>query len=172
MKKKRPDKVRITFKASISLASRCGFVHHAALASKRAGQYFLQQKDIYWTEHHLTNSHQLYADWDAAAKVRQMERTYQSLVASDELKAGSWSSFSDTPPLLMRQPSVSLTRRSRLGVVVQVEATKASRMEGHQREACHDRFGDLCPCDLQLFEPQMRSFDLPNLSAAPLMESS
>lgn len=123
VRKQRPDKIRSVFESSISSASRSGFVHDAALASERAGQYFLRQNDMYWAEHYLLNAHELYRDWNAAAKVRQMEETYDCL--TDPQHESGRISF-DGPPSAPQRQNVSLTGRSRLDVVAQVEAQRKS----------------------------------------------
>lgn len=123
MKKQKPDKVRSMYESSISLASRCGFVHHSALANERAGQYFLEQNDKYWAEHYLTSSHELYTDWNGTAKVEQMEATYRRYLTPDD-QVSRCLSFDGTPT--PRRPSnFSLTGRSRLAVVAHVEAKRA-----------------------------------------------
>lgn len=130
VKKKSLDRVRSICESSISRASRCGFVNHAALASERAGQYFLEQQhnDPYWATHYLTNAHELYTDWTATAKVRQMEKTYESVMASQELalqpQTEGSNSFDGSTPVRRRQSNVSLTGRSRLEIVAQVEAKR------------------------------------------------
>lgn len=122
VKKQKSDHVRSIFESSISLASRCGFVHHAALASERAGLYFLNQYDTYWAGHYLTNAHELYTEWGATAKIRQMDASYERLLTSVDYQSGSISF--DGTPTSRRESNVSITGRSRLSDLAQVEAKR------------------------------------------------
>ncbi|HEV7442182.1 MAG TPA: ATP-binding protein, partial [Steroidobacteraceae bacterium] len=59
------------------------FVHNEALANELAGRFYLDrglEKNGYA---HLRDAHACYAEWGADGKVRQLDRRYPQLVASD-----------------------------------------------------------------------------------------
>lgn len=75
------EKICTAFEKSISLATSGGFIQDAALANEHAGRYFLVvEKDHAMAIHFLSTGKHLYQDWNATAKVRQMELMYGSVL--------------------------------------------------------------------------------------------
>jgi hypothetical protein len=62
---------------AISSASQDGFLHHAALASERAGLYFLFLEDETGASKFLSRACILYEEWGAGAKVKQLVSRYE-----------------------------------------------------------------------------------------------
>ena len=62
---------------AISSASQDGFLHHAALASERAGLYFLFLEDETGASKFLSRACILYKEWGAGAKVKQLVSRYE-----------------------------------------------------------------------------------------------
>jgi hypothetical protein len=62
---------------AISSASQDGFLHHAALASERAGLYFLFLEDEIGASRFLSRACILYKEWGAGAKVKQLVSRYE-----------------------------------------------------------------------------------------------
>ena len=62
---------------AISSASQDGFLHHAALASERAGLYFLFLEDETGASRFLSRACILYKEWGAGAKVKQLVSRYE-----------------------------------------------------------------------------------------------
>lgn len=73
----------ILFDTAISSAYQDGFPHHAALASERAGMYFVKIEDETLASKFLSRSSILYAEWGAAAKVKQLESGYGKYLTTD-----------------------------------------------------------------------------------------
>ena len=80
---------------------------------------------MYWAEHYLTSAHELYTDWTATAKVKQMEATYKRFIIAVDDQKSAIISCANTKAS-RRTSNVSLTGRSRLAVVAQVEAKRES----------------------------------------------
>jgi histidine kinase len=74
-------KVRFAYDEAIAAAGRLGFTNHQAVGNERAGVYFLEQKhDRDWASTYLTRACELFDQWGANAKVKQMEEKYSDLV--------------------------------------------------------------------------------------------
>ena len=86
------EQSRMLYKEAITAATRRGVLHDAALANERLGAYMLGHNETEWGEHYIRNSHKLYDEWGAYAKVHQMERKYQFLMDKNHLMRGSSSS--------------------------------------------------------------------------------
>jgi hypothetical protein len=84
VRKVHPDTVRTAFDHAISLANAGGFVHDAALANDRAGQYFAKTTEEEgtddWANHYLSNAVRLYLEWGATARVRILETKYGTVI--------------------------------------------------------------------------------------------
>jgi hypothetical protein len=109
--------VRSTYNKSIALASRGGFVHDAALANERAGRYFLKEElDLDWAKHYLLRAKDLYNDWGAVAKVKQMEvaygniagRSFESSSLRSTIRSLSIKGRSQTPAIVLVEKALNL----------------------------------------------------------------
>jgi predicted ATPase len=84
IRKVHPDTIRTAFDSAISMATSGGFVHDAALANDRAGQYFARittdGATDGWASHYLSNAVQLYLEWGAIACVRGLETKYGNTI--------------------------------------------------------------------------------------------
>ena len=74
--------VQAAYDKAITVAGKRGFLHDQALGNELAGQYFLKRKDVSWAETYLTRSYELFSQWGAVAKVRQMEQKYGDILGS------------------------------------------------------------------------------------------
>ncbi|VEU43311.1 unnamed protein product [Pseudo-nitzschia multistriata] len=73
-----PKQSRILLDTAITFAYQDGFTHHAALASERAGLYFIHQDDKKMASLYLSRAFSLYKEWGANAKTEQLERRYKN----------------------------------------------------------------------------------------------
>jgi hypothetical protein len=71
--------VRKSFDDAITMAGKLGFLHNQALGNERAGVYFLEQGDNAWASTYLSRARQLFREWGAMAKVKQMDLKYRDL---------------------------------------------------------------------------------------------
>ena len=110
-RKGKDDEAQRMYDKSIAVARRAGFVHEAALANELAGVFFLKKLDTDWASVYLRRSMEMFTDWGATAKVRQMHAKYGFLVEID---------------LSSTQRSHSLAGRSRSEVVDLVEKSRMS----------------------------------------------
>jgi hypothetical protein len=77
-------RLSILVDTAISSAYHDGFPHHAALASERAGIYFLGTEDEKLASKYLSRASILYAEWGAIAKVKQLEIGYGKYLNADD----------------------------------------------------------------------------------------
>jgi hypothetical protein len=71
------------------MAGKLGFLHNQALGNERAGVYFLEQGDNAWASTYLSRARQLFREWGAMAKVKQMDLKYKDLFEKEsELRPG------------------------------------------------------------------------------------
>lgn len=68
--------VKNSFDKAIRTFGREGILSFKALANERAGAYYLVLGDSNWAATYLTRAHDLYLDWGAGGKARQMEGKY------------------------------------------------------------------------------------------------
>lgn len=66
------DIVRKAYDAAIGMAGRSGFLNNQALANEQAGNYFLSHNDVLWASTYLGRALDLYREWGATGKVRQL----------------------------------------------------------------------------------------------------
>eukprot|EP00536_Pseudo-nitzschia_multiseries_P000025 jgi/Psemu1/109/gm1.109_g len=78
-------RIAILVDTSIACAYQDGFPHHAALASERAGLFFLKQDDEQLARKYLSRAVSLYKGWGAFAKVRQLETGYRKYLGATPL---------------------------------------------------------------------------------------
>jgi hypothetical protein len=71
------DVAMAKFDRSIAVASAEGFVHEQALACERAGMALRRCHDFTKARHYLLKASELYMQWGADAKVRQMTEQYR-----------------------------------------------------------------------------------------------
>jgi len=76
-------RLSILVDTAISSAYHDGFPHHAALASERAGIYFLDTEDEKLASKYLSRASILYAEWGAVAKVEQLGTGYGNYLNAD-----------------------------------------------------------------------------------------
>jgi len=70
------DEIKAGYDKAIAAASRAGFIQDAALTSELAAVYFIRANDVYWTKHYLTQTFENFREWEAKAKLRQLEAKY------------------------------------------------------------------------------------------------
>jgi hypothetical protein len=73
--------VKELFDDVICQLSRAGFVHYAAIANERVGEYMVRNEDTFWAEHYLSRSLQLYEEWGAVVKVLQLRDKYSEILS-------------------------------------------------------------------------------------------
>jgi hypothetical protein len=76
------DTVKAKFDASITQASKAGFLHLAAIGHERLGEYMFSQRDDYWSKHYLQKACALYSEWGANRKVQQMQGSFNFIDGS------------------------------------------------------------------------------------------
>jgi len=69
-----------SFKAAQSTASRHGFLQYKALSHELASLYYASKGDTYWEEYNLDRAIEAYSDWQATAKVAELEKKKQMLL--------------------------------------------------------------------------------------------
>ena len=92
-----PKRLSILIDTAIASAYHDGFPHHAALASERAGKYFLHSGDEKLASKHLTRASMLYAEWGAVAKVEQLECEFGRYLNADAASLQSLKRYNNTP---------------------------------------------------------------------------
>jgi hypothetical protein len=73
-------RVQEEYDNAIAKSGRRGFLNDQALANQRAGEYVLQQGDKDWAATYLNRARDLYIEWGALAKARQLEDKYVNLL--------------------------------------------------------------------------------------------
>ena len=63
---------------AIAFAHKHGYLHEEALAYELAGKYYLQRGQEKIARLHLSEAYYCYTQWGAAAKTKQLERTYSA----------------------------------------------------------------------------------------------
>jgi hypothetical protein len=81
-------KIRCMYNDAIKSASKSGFMHGKALANERAGIFASETGGVSvsmrgWDRSYLTEARDLYAEWGAIVKVKQLEDNYAWLSCSD-----------------------------------------------------------------------------------------
>jgi len=66
-----------SFKAAQSTASKHGFLQYKALSHELASSYYASRGDTYWEEYNLDRAIEAYSDWQATAKVAELEKKNQ-----------------------------------------------------------------------------------------------
>jgi len=92
-----PKRLSILLDTAIASAYQDGFPHHAALASERAGIYFLRSADEKLASKYLTRASMLYVEWGAVAKVAQLEYGYAEYLNADVASLQSFKRNNNTP---------------------------------------------------------------------------
>jgi hypothetical protein len=80
-----PGKVRKAYDRAIASASRGGITHTSAVAHELASNFFREQNDEEWASFYLTKASQRYVEWNAAAKVKQLEAAYPDSSSTEHL---------------------------------------------------------------------------------------
>ena len=78
--KENHNTVEESFKAAQSTASRHGFLQYKALSHELASLYYESKGDTYWEEYNLDRAIEAYSDWQATAKVAELEMRKQKLL--------------------------------------------------------------------------------------------
>ena len=77
----REQAARKHYQDAIVMAARCGFVHHAALANERYGEYALYvMKDREEATYRFREALKYYHDWGARTKIDQLNQRYDFLL--------------------------------------------------------------------------------------------
>jgi predicted ATPase len=77
------DAIRKHYQEAIALLLRAGFTHYGAIANEQIGMIMLSLDDRDWAYHYLQHALNLYKEWGARVKVRQMTERYSFLNDSD-----------------------------------------------------------------------------------------
>lgn len=83
-------KIRTAFDAAIRASQRLGYLHHAALANERAGECLLESDEPAawaWAKSYIMNAFELYGQWGATTKRRQLIELYDEDTSSQSLSA-------------------------------------------------------------------------------------
>ncbi len=136
----------ILFDTAISSAYQDGFPHHAALASERAGLYFVEVDDEALASKYLSRSLILYGEWGATAKVKQLESEYgkyldtdpsqiRTLKKTNAIPAGSLMFTDRKPDQFSQRTSRTNTYRSRSQDVerTRVNSRRSSSNDSRQK---------------------------------------
>jgi hypothetical protein len=131
-------RLSILFDTAISSAYRDGFPHHAALASERAGTYFLRIHEENFASKYLSRALMLYSDWGAFEKVEQLESFYGNYLDTNHTQMRNFKESNSIPSgTLMftdrnsEQGSVRASRRASIGSKIQDDqgSVRASRID-------------------------------------------
>lgn len=71
---------RKLFDLAISTSGRCGIVQDHAVASERAGEFFVATGDQFWASHYLTQAYKIYLDWGAMVKANLLKQKHPGLI--------------------------------------------------------------------------------------------
>ena len=108
---------------SIAAALAGGYIHHAAVASELAGRLCLQRGKLTHAKAYLSDASRGYAQWGAAAKVKQLSGKYRLLLGDlSEARAGG---FRDTST----STSTSTSQGSGLDMLTVIKASQTISRE-------------------------------------------
>ena len=88
------SEVQAAYDEAILASGKIGILHLHALGNERAGIFFLEHGESYWSLVYLERAREIYSGWQAEAKVRDMTTKYATLF-------GSSSNTSHNAPLSM-----------------------------------------------------------------------
>lgn len=133
LKNQSEEKVKSLYESAIVACRRAGFTNTAALANERAALYFLNIGDHEWASYYLRNAGELYDDWGATAKSRQLVRDYGYLLDEGERSmafpfSGS-SSFRQTTSISGRERHSSMLLRTHRGESLELVSDSNSSMD-------------------------------------------
>ena len=97
------DVVRRAFDDAIAVAGKLGFMNNHALVNERAGVYCLEQNDQDRARSYLSRAQELYMEWGAPAKARQMSKCYATQLGNQDAQSSD------------RQHGADLRSKARLG---------------------------------------------------------
>jgi predicted ATPase len=78
-----PSKER--FDLAIRTCARLGLIQHEALLYELAGLSSLRQGDEGWAEYYLAQAHNLYGEWGATGKAKQLQNDHKELLSMSSL---------------------------------------------------------------------------------------
>ena len=118
---------------------RDGFLHHAALASERAGLYFLFLDDEVFASKYLSRAYILYKEWGAYVKVKQLASQYESLLKEqpDSFQSSSRNNSSTTGILMFTDDgnvSAPTPRRKSISEHANGSTEKSARRKSHHAQ--------------------------------------
>lgn len=118
--KSQPEgQVKSLYESAIAACRRAGFTNTAAIANEQAAIYFLNRGDREWASYYLKNAGELYSDWGATAKCRQLVKDYGHLWNNGELSMafpfGDSLSFHKTTSIKGRERHSSISLRTHHG---------------------------------------------------------
>merc|ERR1711865_858725 len=134
-----PTQATAFLDTAISYALRDGFLHHAALASERAGLYFLFLDDEVFASKYLSRAYILYKEWGAYVKVNQLASQYESLLKEqpDSFQSSSRNNSISTGILMFTDDgtvSAPTPRRKSISEHANSSAAKFARRKSHHAE--------------------------------------
>ena len=74
------QETRKAFDEAILASGKIGMLHLSALANERAGIFCRNQANSEWALTYLGRARELYGEWDAIAKVKQMDNVYRDVL--------------------------------------------------------------------------------------------
>ena len=66
------DKAECNYKAAIDVSSSNAFIQDCALSHELASTYFDSKGDTYWRDYHMEQCKKYYSEWNATAKLKQL----------------------------------------------------------------------------------------------------
>jgi predicted ATPase len=75
----RMELARIKYEQAVHCAHAGGFMHHEAMIKERAARFHQEEGRVLLAQSHLMQAHQLYREWGALRKVRQLEAKHPYL---------------------------------------------------------------------------------------------
>lgn len=66
------DKAECNYKAAIDISSRNSFIQDCALSHELASTYYDSKGDTYWRDYHMEQCKKCYSEWNATAKLEQL----------------------------------------------------------------------------------------------------
>ena len=78
------DEAMEHFDTAIALAGENGFIQDQALANERCARFWLEKGKTEFAKVHLRNAHEQYAQWQAWAKVKALEREFPWLESTSD----------------------------------------------------------------------------------------
>ncbi len=83
------NEARAFYDKAINAAGEQEFLHEAALGNELAGRFYAEESASVVSEHYLKSAYNLYREWGATAKLRDMEKRYNISLSRQNTTGGS-----------------------------------------------------------------------------------